>query len=116
MENIKIYHNPRCSKSREALKLLNDKGLNIDIILYMDNKLLPEELRVLLRKLNISAKELIRKNEKIYKEKNIKNNIYSEDELIELMIEYPNLMQRPIIEVNEDIIIARPPEKIIDLI
>ena len=62
MENIKIYHNPRCSKSREALKLLNDKGLNIDIILYMDNKLLPEELRVLLRKLNISAKELIRKN------------------------------------------------------
>ncbi len=116
MDTIKIYHNPRCSKSRQALKILNDKGLKIDIVLYLDNRLKYKELKSIINKLNISPDELLRKNEKIYKEISKNKNIFDKEELINLMIEYPNLIQRPIVEVNGHLIIARPPEKILDIL
>ncbi|PPR76901.1 MAG: Arsenate reductase [Alphaproteobacteria bacterium MarineAlpha2_Bin1] len=116
MDNIKIYHNPKCSKSREALKLLNNKGLTIDIVLYMVNRLTYNDLKLILNKLNITPNELIRKNEKKYKELiSIKNNP-TDDDLINFMIDHPNLIQRPIVEIDGKIVVARPPEKILDLI
>ncbi|MBL41630.1 MAG: arsenate reductase (glutaredoxin) [Rhodospirillaceae bacterium] len=116
MNNIKIYHNPRCSKSREALKLLNIEGLKIDIILYMENKLTFNELETVLSKLNISPIELIRKNEKIYKEIISIKNKFTDTELINFMIEYPNLIQRPIVQIEDRIFIARPPEKVLEFL
>ena len=116
MTIFKIYHNPKCSKSKEALMLLNDKGFKVDIILYMKNKITTEELKQILMKLKFSANDLLRKNEKIYSEKKLQIKTFSENQLISLMLEYPNLIQRPIVEVNQTAIIARPAEKILSLI
>jgi len=116
MIKIKIYHNPRCSKSRETLKILNDRGLNIDIVLYMQNKITKKELKYLIFKLGISAEELIRKNEKIFKQIKLNDKNLSEEKLINYMLEEPSLIQRPIVEIKDKVIISRPPEVILDYI
>lgn len=104
---IKIYHNPRCRKSREALKYLEDKGASFEVIQYLQNPLTGQELSNLINKLNISPIDLIRKEEALwktqFKDKNLDNKA-----LINLMIKEPRLMQRPIIEFQDMAVIARP--------
>lgn len=112
---MKIYHNPSCSKSREALELLKNKGKVVEIIEYVQNPLTFDELSHLIQLLGIKPIELIRTNEKIYKEV-FKNKNLSDSEWIEAMVAYPKLIQRPIIIDGNKAIIGRPVERIIELI
>ncbi|TQD40138.1 arsenate reductase (glutaredoxin) [Haloflavibacter putidus] len=112
---IKIYHNPRCSKSREGLKILEESGTTFQIVKYLNQPLEKEEIKSLLKLLDMPAKELVRTNEKVWKE-NYKGKDLSEDEIITAMHEHPKLIQRPIVEKNGKAVIGRPPEKIKDLL
>ncbi|SHI52882.1 arsenate reductase [Mesonia phycicola] len=108
---IKIYHNPRCSKSREGLKMLEESGKDFQIIKYLDTPLSASEIKEILNLLNISAEELVRKNEKIWKE-NYKGKSLSEEEIITAMQENPKLIERPIVVNNKKAVIGRPSENI----
>ena len=112
---MKIYHNPRCSKSREALKILEASDAEFEIVKYLDETPNENELTQLLKKLNISAKELMRTGEDIYKELNLKS-VDDEKSLIEFMVKHPKLIQRPIIIKGDKAVIARPPELVKDFI
>ena len=109
-----IYHNPRCSKSRQALSLLEEKGISPEIILYLEQTPSKDELKEILQKLGISADQLLRKNEADYKA-HIKG-VTDEDELIELMLAYPKVIERPIIIKGDRAVIGRPPEALLDLL
>jgi len=108
---IKIYHNPRCSKSRQALALLEDTKLEFEVIKYLDTLLTAKDLKQLILKLNIQPIELIRKNEAIWKEK-FKGKSLNDEQLIEAMVVYPKLIERAIVEKGEKAVIARPIENI----
>ena len=108
---MKIYHNSRCRKSREGVQYLIDKGVEFEIIEYLKDNLSKETIQILLNKLNITALELIRKNEKIWKE-NFKDKNLSEKELIEVLHKEPKLIERPIIESKNLAVIGRPTENI----
>lgn len=108
---IKIYHNPRCSKSRQGLDLLTAKGLEFETVKYLENPPSQEELEAILKKLAIKPIELIRKGEKIWKE-NFKGKELTDEDLIAAMVQYPKLIERPIIIVGDKAVIGRPLEKI----
>jgi len=108
---MKIYHNPRCSKSRQGLAMLQEADVDLEIIEYLKNPLTKSELEALLKKLNIPPIELVRKNEAIWKEQ-FKNKTLSDSDLIEAMVAFPKLIERPIIENGEKAVIGRPLEKI----
>lgn len=112
---MKIYHNSRCSKSRDSFNLLTEKGIKFETIEYLKNPLTKEDLTSLLAKLNIPAKDLIRKGEKDFKE-NFKGKELSEEKWVEAMLEYPKLIERPIVVKGNKAVIGRPIEKVIDLI
>jgi len=112
---IKIYHNPRCLKSREGLKILEESGKDFLIVKYLDIPMKKEEIKKVLELLDISAEELIRKNEKVWKE-NYKGKDLSEEDILEAMQEHPKLIQRPIVVNENKAIIGRPPEKIKEII
>lgn len=112
---IKIYHNPRCSKSREGLKILEESGKDFLIVKYLDIPMKKEEIKKVLELLDISAEELIRKNEKVWKE-NYKGKDLSEENILEAMQEHPKLIERPIVVNENKAIIGRPPEKIKEII
>lgn len=112
---MKIYHNPRCSKSRQGLAILQEANQNPEIINYIKNPISFEELSDLLGKLNIPAIDLVRKNEAIWKEE-FKNKELSESEIIQAMVTYPKLIERPIVVQGEKAVIGRPPENIKSLI
>ena len=111
---IEIYHNNRCSKSRCALDFLNDKAIDFKVIEYLKDATSIETIQSLLKKLNIPAHELIRKSEAIYIEKYKGKNL-SETEWIQAMHENPILIERPIVINGDKAIIARPPEKALEL-
>lgn len=112
---MKYYHNNRCRKSREGLAFLESKNIQPEIINYLENKISKEELISILKKLDISASELIRKSDVIYKE-NIKGKSLSENEIINWMIKEPKLMERPIL-VNKNLAeIGRPKENFLRII
>jgi len=108
---MKIYHNPRCSKSRQGLAMLREANVDLEIIEYLKNPLTESELKGLLQKLDIPAIALVRKNEAVWKEQ-FKNKNLSESELIEAMVAFPKLIERPIIENGDIAVIGRPIEKI----
>ena len=112
---MKIYHNPRCRKSREGVEYLSSKGIDFEIIYYLKNPLSKEEIKLLLSKLGISISDLIRKNEKIWKD-NYKNQELSIDQIIEIIFKEPKLMERPIIESYKRAVIGRPKENIDNLL
>lgn len=114
MKKVKIYHNPRCSKSRQTLALINEHNIQPEITEYLKEKISNEELKQIINKLGISAHELIRKSEAEYKE-NFKGKTLSDEEWIQAMIDYPKLMERPIVVQGNKAIIGRPPEKVLDL-
>lgn len=103
-----IYHNPRCRKSRETLKLLQEKGVDPEIRLYLDDSPNKKELREVLKKLGISAESLVRKQESIFKE-NYKGKEMSEEDFIDAMVKYPKLIERPIVIKGDKAVLGRPP-------
>ena len=108
---ITVYHNPRCGKSREALQFLTDKNIDHEIIKYMDEPLSPTELENLLDKLDMTADELLRTKEKLWKEEFADKDL-DDNELILLMIENPRLMERPIVVNGDKAVVARPADLI----
>ncbi len=112
---MKIYHNPRCSKSRETLQLIKDAGVEVEIVEYLNAIPTAEELEMLLMKLNLKPIDIIRKGEAVYKEK-FKNSNFNDDEWIKIMIEYPKLIERPIVVKGNKAILGRPPLNVLDLI
>lgn len=113
---MKIYHNPRCSKSRQTLKIIQDAGIEPTIVLYLESKLSPNDIGVLLKKLEFSsARQLMRRGEADYIALDLKN-IEDEDELISAMSSHPKLIERPIVELGDKAILGRPPENVQSLI
>jgi arsenate reductase len=112
---ITIYHNPRCSKSRESLNLLKEKNLDIQIIEYLKTPPNRTELQKVLVLLNLSAEQLVRKSEAIYKE-DYKGKKLSEEEWIEAMVKHPKLIERPIVTYGNKAVIGRPIEQVKELI
>lgn len=115
MSEITIYHYNRCSKSRCALSLLEEKGITPKIREYLKEAPSVEELKSILKKLGIKAEELVRKTEKIYKE-NFKDKTFIEEEWLQILSENPRLIQRPIIIKGDTAVIGRPPERIHELV
>lgn len=111
-----IYHNPRCSKSRQTLELLNERDLEPEVILYLDEPPDKAALKGLLAKLKIPARQLLRKGEAEYKEHNLKNTALSEDALIDYMIKFPKLIERPIVVNGGKAALGRPPEAVLDIL
>jgi len=116
MSNVVIYHNPRCSKSRQTLALLQARGIEPEQVLYLETPPAPAELRRLLKLLKMSARQLLRKGETEFKQLNLMDNALSENKLIEAMSEYPRLIERPIIVCGDKAVIGRPPENVLELI
>lgn len=112
---ITIYHNPRCSKSRQTLELIRQKGIEPTIVLYLETPPTNESLKKTLKQLGISARELLRKGEAEYKELNLVNPELTEDDLIAAMIATPKLIERPIVIKGETAVLGRPPENIEEL-
>jgi arsenate reductase len=112
---IKIYHNPRCSKSRQGLAILEESGKEFKIVKYLDDNLNEKELSEIIDLLNISPVDLVRKNEKIWKE-NFKGKDLSDKDIIKAMVENPKLIERPIVVNNSKAVVGRPPETIKEII
>ncbi|AMC09945.1 arsenate reductase [Lutibacter profundi] len=106
---MKIYHNPRCSKSRQGLAILEDSKNPFEVIKYLDKPFAKEELTELIKLLGIKPIDLVRKNEAIWKE-NYKGKTLTDNEIIEAMVNHPKLIERPIVINNGKAVIGRPPE------
>ena len=112
---VTIYHNPRCSKSRQALSLLESKGNKPIVVEYLKKPLTTEQLSQLINELNIKPIDLVRKNESIWKE-NYKGKELSDDELIEAMISNPKHIERPIVSSSKGTVVGRPPENVLSVL
>ena len=112
---MKIYHNPRCTKSRQTLKLINDAGKEVEIIEYLNTPPTFDELKAIIGKLGISPELLLRKGEAIFKEQ-FKGKSLSDDEWIQAMIDHPKLMERPIVIEGNKAVLGRPPENVKSLL
>lgn len=112
---MKILHNPRCRKSREGLGMLEESGLEFEIVDYLNNPLSKSEIAALLKKLKMEPMDLVRKTEAIWKEKYKGKNL-SPEEIIEAMAKHPKLIERPVVIVGDRAVIGRPPENIRELL
>ncbi|HFQ60845.1 MAG TPA: arsenate reductase (glutaredoxin) [Epsilonproteobacteria bacterium] len=115
MENVTIWHNPRCSKSRNAVALLEEKGVQAEVVKYLDTPPSREDLVGVLKMLGLSARELMRTKEEIYKELKLKDES-DEDKLIDAMVANPRLIERPIVIKDGKAAIGRPIENIIEIL
>jgi arsenate reductase len=113
--SIQLYHNPRCSKSRQAKDLLESKGIEFETILYLQNNPSREDLENILKKLNLSASQLIRKKEKVFLENNPEKDL-SEKTALELLVKFPILIERPIVVNKNKAAIGRPIENILEIL
>ncbi|MCA8994032.1 MAG: arsenate reductase (glutaredoxin) [Planctomycetaceae bacterium] len=114
--SVRIYHNPRCSKSRQTLKLIEDSGIQPEVILYLDRPPSTRELEGLLKKLGMAPKELMRKGEDVYKELGLAKKELTKKEAIQLLHEHPKLIERPIVVKGDNAILGRPPENVLGLL
>ncbi|MCF8343324.1 MAG: arsenate reductase (glutaredoxin) [Bacteroidales bacterium] len=112
---ITIYHNPRCKKSRAGLQYLEEKGVDFNIRKYLQQPLSKAELKDLLMKLDKKPSDIVRTQEDIYK-KQFKGKNFTDDEWIEIIVENPKLLQRPIVEKEYKAVLAQPPENIDELL
>ena len=112
---MKIYHNPRCSKSRCALGWLQEKSFDFEVVDYLKNPLISAEIKSILTQLKMNAFDLLRKNETEYKE-HIQGKNLKEDDIIELMSKYPKLIERPIVVWDGKAVVARPLERLTELL
>lgn len=112
---IKIYHNPRCSKSREGLQILEDSGKDYEVVLYLENPPTKEELRQILTQLKIRPIDLVRKGENIWKE-NFRGKEMDDEEILTALSNNPKLIERPIVITGTKAVIGRPPELIKNIV
>ena len=116
MSDVTIYHNPRCSKSRQTLQLLQDNGVQPTVVEYLKTPLDADGLRGLLGALGIGPRDLMRTKEAEYKEQGLDNPALSEDELIAAMVATPKLMERPVVTKGGRAAIGRPPESVLAIL
>ncbi|MES9842590.1 MAG: arsenate reductase (glutaredoxin) [Candidatus Thiodiazotropha endolucinida] len=114
--SVEIYHNPRCSKSRQTLQLLQDQGIDPDVVEYLKTPPDKATLGQILDMLGLEPRELMRTKEKEYKALQLDNPSLSRDQLIDAMIANPKLIERPIVIQNGMAAIGRPPEKVLDIL
>lgn len=115
--STKIYHNPRCSKSRQTLQLLEDNNVEPEIIEYLKTPPSKSELKDILQALDMKPRDLMRKGEAEYKENNLADASLSDEQLIEAMLKYPKLIERPIVVTADNkYALGRPPESVLDII
>jgi arsenate reductase len=115
-ETITVYEKPTCTKCREMDKFLRERGVDFSKVNYYIEPLTKKKLTELVRKMNISPRELLRKSEPVYRELGIATGEFSDAQLISLMVEHPDLMQRPIIERGERAVLGRPTENVEELL
>lgn len=113
---MKIYHNPRCGKSRQTLALIEQAGIEPEIIEYLKTPPTAEELDAILKKLKLEPQQLMRKGEAIYKELKLAERELSRDEAIAVMLEHPKLIERPIVVQGRKAVLGRPPENVKELL
>lgn len=114
---VKIYHNPRCSKSRDTLSLLKSNGVEPEVVLYLETPPDAQTVRQLLHMLGMgSARELMRKKEDLYKSLNLDDSRLTETELVQAMVDNPKLIERPIVVANGLARIGRPPEDVLEIL
>ena len=116
MSEYTIYHNPRCSSSRRTLQLLRDHGIDPQIVEYLNEPPTHTELRQIVRALGIPARELIRRKEKLFADVGDSEIRYSDSAAINLLAEYPRLIERPIVVRDKTAVIGRPPENVLQLV
>ncbi|AIR66771.1 glutaredoxin-dependent arsenate reductase [Cedecea neteri] len=116
MSNITIYHNPECGTSRNTLAMIRNSGTEPTIIYYLETPPSPEELAVLLADMAIGARELLRKNVEPYEALGLEEGQFSEEQLIELMVQYPPLINRPIVVTERGTRLCRPSERVLDIL
>ena len=116
MKEFTLYHNPRCSKSREALALLEQHKITPRVVLYLETPLNKTTLKKLLKQLALNARDILRSNEDIYKELKLQQANLSDDAILQAITEHPKLLQRPIVSNGERAVIGRPPSDIIGLL
>ena len=116
MTDVTIYHNPRCSKSRQTLEIIEDKGIKPVIKLYLETPPSHEELESILKMLDLSPRSFMRIKEDAFKANNLDNEDLSDQELIDIMIRFPKLIERPIVLANNQAVIGRPPENVLNIL
>ncbi len=116
MSQITLFHNPRCSKSRQALQLLQEQGVEPQIRLYLDNPPTRHELETLLTQLGLAPRDLLRRSEAAYKDNNLNDSALSDAHLIDAMLAHPKLIERPVAICGERAIVGRPPENVLELL
>ena len=116
MSAYKIFHNPRCSKSRQALQILQDNNCDIEIINYLEIDLDVSLIKDILHKLSLKPRDILRTSEQDYKDNNLKVDDFSDDDLIDYMIKYPKLIERPIVIKGDMAVLGRPPENVLELL
>lgn len=116
-QKVTIYHNPRCSKSRETLNLLTEQGIEPEVVEYMKTQPDQELIRKLQSLLGLDIREMIRSNEKVYKDAGLDDENLTDDALVEAVSQCPSLLQRPIVVVDDQkAAIGRPPESVLDIL
>ena len=113
--SVVVYHNPRCSKSRQTLKLLQDRGLKPQVIEYLKTPPSKQELKKLLDQLGMDPRDLIRKKEKAYIDAGLDDPSISKDQLLQAMIDNPILIERPIVVTGAKAALGRPPENVLEI-
>ena len=116
MSAFKIFHNSRCSKSRQALKILQDHYCDIEIINYLEIDLDVSLIKDVLKKLSLKPRDILRTSEQDYKDNNLEDDSLSDDDLINFMIKHPKLIERPIVVKGHKAVLGRPPENVLELI
>lgn len=116
MSRVTIFHNPRCSKSRQTLQLIEQRGVEPEVVLYLETPPTAGELKALLRKLGMKARDLLRTGEAEYRENNLGDPGLDEDQLIAAMVAHPKLIQRPIVVSGDRAVLGRPPENALELL
>lgn len=114
--SVKIYHNPRCRKSRETLKLVQEEGVELEIVEYLKQPPTAAELQEVLNKLGLKPRQLMRTKEVEYKDNGLDDPALSDAELIEAMIRIPKLIERPIVLANGKAAVGRPPESVLAIL
>lgn len=115
MDTIRIYHNPRCSKCRATCALITERGYKAEVVEYLETPPSKEELRALLKKLGMQPEEIVRKGEDIFKEQYAHRTL-SAEEWLDALVAHPILIERPIVVRGDRAVVARPPEKVLELL
>jgi arsenate reductase len=113
---VTVYYKPTCTTSRKVIKALEEKGVEVEKVNYFEKPFSKNKLKTFLKKMGMKAQDLLRKRAKEYKEFDFKNKKYTQAEIIELMVKYPDLIERPIVVKEETVILARPIEKIEEIV